>query len=58
MAEVEFFSEPVERMGRFDGVEVLSLDVLDQRDFEKPIVRNLLDNDRYRLQAGKLGSSP
>src|SRR5262249_30790968 len=45
-------------MGSLDGVQILSLNVLDQRDFEEPIVGDLLDDDWYGFKAGKLSSSP
>ena len=35
-----------ECLGSFDRVEVLTLDILDQRDFQEPIIRYFLDHNR------------
>jgi hypothetical protein len=56
--QVELAAEAVEGRGRFNRVEVFALDVLNEGDFEKPIVRNVSDNDRHLFNACELGSAP
>ena len=42
----------------FDGIQVLALDVLDQRDGEKPILGDVADDDRHLEQPGPLSGAP
>ncbi len=47
-----------EGLGGFDGVEVLALDVLDQRDFQEPVIGDVLDDDRDVREAGEFRGAP
>jgi len=55
VAEVELAREAVEGMGDFDGVEILALYVLDQRDFEQVLIGNML---YHGWDVGKAASFP
>ena len=57
VGEPELVDEPAEALGRFDRVEVLALQVLDQRDLELRAVVELADDRRDPLEAGRDGRS-
>ena len=54
----ELVHQPLVAFGLFQGGQVLPLDVLDQRDFQRFPVRELADDDRHLMQPGKLGRAP
>jgi hypothetical protein len=58
VAEVELTREPVEGVGDLDGVEILALYVLDQRDFEQVLIGDVLDYGRDVGQAGEFCGAP
>jgi hypothetical protein len=58
VAEVELVREAVEGMGDLDGVEILALYVLDQRDFEQVLIGNMLDHGRDVGKAGEFPGAP
>ena len=58
MREPEFLDEPVQRARLLDGVQVLALDVLDERDGDRGFVGDVADDGRDRLQARHLRGAP
>ena len=50
--------EAIEGLGDLDGVEVGALDVLDQRQLEGLLGRDVLDDDEHLLEAGALRGAP
>ena len=55
---VEFFDQPLQCACLFNRVQILALDVLDQRESETRFVRDLANNGRDLSQARLLGSAP
>jgi hypothetical protein len=53
-----FVDEPAEGLGLLNGVEVLALDVLDERDLEELFVGNMPNDDRDSKESGALGRAP
>ena len=58
LRQVKLVGQPAVRVRFFDRVEVLALDVLDQRDRQQPVVWNVADDDRDLEQAGALRGAP
>jgi hypothetical protein len=58
MAEVELAREAVEGVGDLDGVEILALYVLNQRDFEQVLIGDMLDYGWDVREAGELPGTP
>ena len=56
--EPEFLDEPVQRARLLDGVQVLALNVLDQRHRDGGLVGNVANDGRDRLQARHLRGPP
>jgi len=56
--EREFGAKAAEGVGGLDGIQVLTLDVLDEGDFEKPVVWNFSDDYGDLFEAGKLSGPP
>ena len=54
-AEAEFVDQPPEASGGLDRVEVLPLQVLDERDLELGLIVQLADDGRDALEAGGRG---
>lgn len=49
--------QPVERVGDFDRVEVLALDILDERDLHEAVISEFLHDDRNFLESGNAGGA-
>ena len=58
MREPELLDEPVQRARLLERVQVLALNVLDQRDRDGGLVGNVADDGRDRLQARHLRGPP
>jgi hypothetical protein len=58
MAEAKVFIQAVKRMGDFDGVEILPLNVLDERDFHQPVISELLNDDWHLGKIRDTGCAP
>jgi len=56
--EIQFLAQAVEGDGGFDSVEVLALDILDERDLEKAIVGDVPDDYGHAIQASEFGGAP
>ena len=52
----KFAAEAVEGRGRFDGVQILALDVLDEGDFEQALVGDFLNDDRNLVDPASLAA--
>src|SRR5690606_19483414 len=57
VGEAELAVEALEGVGHLDGVEVLALDVLDERDLHQAVVGEFLDDDGNLVKAGHAGGS-
>ena len=57
VAEAQILDQALEGLRHFDGGQILTLDVLDQRDFEELLVGKLLNDDR-NLGPGRPASRP
>ena len=57
MRVLELVEQAADRLRLLERVEVLALDVLDQRHHRCRFVRDLLDEHRYFVQAGQLGGA-
>ena len=55
VAEVHFRVQPLQRLRGFHRIQVFALDVLDERNFEDPLVRIILDDGRNFDQTSQLG---
>ena len=51
-AEVEVGVEAAERVGGFDRVQVLTLDILDEGDFEEAVIRDVADDGWHLFETG------
>jgi len=58
LAEVELVDQLLVALGFLDGVEVLPLEILDQREFERGGVVGFADEDGDLGEAGELGGAP
>ena len=58
LRQVELVDEPAIGVRLFDRIEILALDVLDQRHREQPVVGDVADDDRDLEQAGALRGAP
>jgi hypothetical protein len=58
MGEPEFLRQTLKSVGLFQGAQVFSLDVLDQRYCERSLIRHVPHNGRNFLQSGELGRPP
>ena len=58
MRHLEFADQAVERARLLERVQVLALDVLDQRHRDRGVVRHAADDRRDLVQAGHLRGSP
>src|ERR1700730_11050242 len=58
LRELEFVHEPLKSPCRFNGVQVFSLDVFDQRHFQRKLIWNIADNCRDFGQPGTLSRAP
>ncbi len=58
MSELEFLLQPLQGHRFFDRVEILALDVLDQRHGDGGFVRNLANQRRHTFQTGLLAGAP
>jgi hypothetical protein len=58
LGESEFAGEALVGVGLLDGIEILALEVLDDRDLHCLLVRDLADDGRDRGLACLLGSAP
>ena len=58
MREPEFLDEPRQRARLFQRIQVLALDVFDERHGEGGLVRHVADDHRYLGEAGHLGRAP
>ena len=56
--EIELGGHALEGDGRFDGVQILSLNVLDKRDFEEMIVGDVLHDNRNCREACEFRRAP
>ena len=52
MRQSEFADQSLERAGFLEGIEILSLNILDERHRNRRFVRNPADNRRYFGQTG------
>ncbi len=57
VAEIHFASQTFKRLGRFDGIQILALDVFDKCDFEDPVVGIVLNDGRDIGKSCQLGGS-
>ena len=57
VSQRELLHQSLQALGFFQRVQVLALDVLDQRHHRCRFVRDLLDEHRYFVQAGQLGGA-
>ena len=55
---VEFARHPLERHAKLNRIQILALNVLDQRDLEQPVVRDLLHHHRYFAHPGNSRGTP
>ncbi len=53
-----FAGKPLIRLRLFDRVEVLALDILDQRDLERLRIVEVADDDGHLMQPGPLRRTP
>ena len=53
VTQIHFRVEPIEGLGGLHRVQVFALDILDQRDFQDPVVRIILDDGRNFDQSGQ-----
>jgi hypothetical protein len=58
VGEAQFTHQSVEGLCELDRVEVLSLDILDEGDFEEALVRDVMDDDRNFFESRELGGAP
>ncbi len=58
VAEAQVFDEAVKRVGGFNRSEVLTLNVLNQRDFEQLLICKILNDNRYFREASQLRCPP
>ena len=58
LRELELLDELGVTLGFFDGIEVLALEVLDERQFQHGAVVGLAEDDRHLGQAEQLGRPP
>ena len=58
LGEVEAAHQVAVGLGLLDRVEILALDVLDQRHFQGPVLGDVLDDHRDVLEPGPLGGPP
>ena len=58
MRQIEFTNQPIERTRLFERVQVLALDVLDQRHCHRGLVGNVANDGRNRIEAGHLRGTP
>src|SRR5690606_36604304 len=58
MRQRELIGEPLQRVRLVDRVQVLALEVLDQRNGERGLIVELANDDRYRGQPGDLRGLP
>src|SRR5260370_41717975 len=58
MIEIELARHPVESHRQLDRIQVLALNVLNERNLEESVVRDFLNHRRYFLQPGDLGRPP
>ena len=56
VGEPEFVDQPAEAVRRLDRVEVLALEVLDERELELVAVGELADDRRDALEAGRVAA--
>ena len=54
----EFADQPFVSFGLFDRVQVLPLDVLEDRDFQRLLIVEVADNDGYFVKPRLLGGAP
>ena len=53
MDQVQVLDHAVESQRDFDRIEILALDVLDERDLQELVGRDVADDARYGLQPGQ-----
>ena len=58
LRQVEFVGEPAIGQRFLDRIQILALDVLDQRDGQQPVLGNVADDDRHLEEAGALRRAP
>jgi hypothetical protein len=58
VTEVQFLCQALEGQGGLNRIEILALDVLDERDFEEAVILDFANYHRDGLQLGELGRSP
>src|SRR5262245_3555663 len=56
--ETQLLHHAIEGDRGFDGIEVLALNILDQGDFQKTFIRDLLDHDGHFRDTCELGCPP
>src|ERR1700683_3797142 len=55
---MEFVGEPLERACLFDGIEILALEVLNQRHLQRHLIANIPNNGRHPIKLAPLRGSP
>src|SRR5487761_2173422 len=58
MGETKFAAEPLIGVSRFNGIQVLTLDILNEGELQHLWLGNILDNNRDLGDAGHLGGPP
>ena len=58
LGEAELVSQPLQGVGLFQRVEILALDVLDERHGRSLLIANITNQGRNGVQARKAGSTP
>ena len=58
MGQLEFGQQSLQGNRFFDGVEILALDVLNQRYGNRGLVGHVLDDAGHHLEPGQLGRAP
>ena len=58
LREMEFVDEALEGVGLLDRVEILALEIFDQRHFKCEVLRDIAKDDRNAVHIGTLGGTP
>ena len=58
LGEVEFVGQALKCVCLLDGIEILALEVLDQRHFERHLITNVANDGGHTREAAALGSAP
>src|ERR1022692_882408 len=56
--QLQFAAQAVERLCGFDRVQILPLNIFDQRDLQQPLIGDVLNYSGYPGHASDLGGAP